>query len=152
MSAHINNDVYVHLDTLYRGCSVGTYCAIGKHAQAITAEAKTPLNVYYLESSYIEELAPYIPELREKLEEVKDFCQTGDLPMMDFRLFRLNRLVDPGVDIAFSIKLAIQRIKRFSTALKMFVPVNVLLELLKDVRKNNVNIMQCRNFNGKDGN
>ena len=110
ITAHIRGEYDVNIETLYRGCSIGAYCAIGKHAQAMTAEAKTPINLYYIETQYFEELAPYIPELKAKLLEMKEYCVNENMPMLDFRLFRLNRLKNAKKDIIFSVMLAVHRI------------------------------------------
>ena len=60
------------VEDLYRGCSLSLYCALLGEPHTMNAQAKTPLNVYYIEIDYIRELAPYIFDVFKSLEKTTE--------------------------------------------------------------------------------
>lgn len=56
-----NQDIDV--EYLYRGCWIGLYGALLKFPSGIQCIGETPINAYSIDISYIEDLAPFIPEL-----------------------------------------------------------------------------------------
>ena len=61
----------------------------------MNAQAKTPLNVYYIEVDYIKALAPYIIEVQKCFERIHAEVKKSDFPLLDFRVFRLKRKLHP---------------------------------------------------------
>lgn len=88
-----NNEIKdSYLDTVYQGCSIGSYSVLTGDDYSITGKAKTDWTLLKLTYNTLEELRAKFDEMDYILSEFEDYIEAEGLPFWDFKLYRAGFL------------------------------------------------------------
>ena len=83
------NGQEVLLDTLYTGCTVGSYSAYSEHKQNFTCKVKYSGLSLVLSSEKLYRYAEkYNSELMKKIKEIENEVKQNGVPVVDYTLYR----------------------------------------------------------------
>jgi CRP-like cAMP-binding protein len=131
-SANIN-DTEVPIDSLYRGCSVGSNGIVGNFNYNFSGKAETKLTVLVLSKEDLKALVNSCDDLDKQVFELKEYFYEHSIPFSDFRIFREPEGWVRSQDIA---RLAINRLLRISKNLnKYLLRADQIIDLLVALQK-----------------
>ena len=77
-----------YLDTVYQGCSIGSYSILTGDDYSINGKAKTDWTLLKLTYEKLEEVRKEFDELDYIISEYEDYIESEGLPYCDFKLYR----------------------------------------------------------------
>ena len=95
----------VHLETLYKGCTIGAYGVLGKYFSQFLGKTSQPTSVYILDKDTLHRLRKELRDLDDAMNQAERHIRRNGIGLVDFRLYRGTRKVRP-VEI---LKRAIRR-------------------------------------------
>lgn len=111
-----NNGNETHLETLYTGCTVGSYCALKGEPYTIIARAKTDCNLLKLPIEKLDEFRHKYDELDIIMTEYEKYWEQNGLPYWDYKLSRFrNHSLQPIKKFQSAVKRIIQIVKSYQS-------------------------------------
>lgn len=125
-----SNETY--LDTIYAGCSVGSYSALNVEDYTISGKALTDCTVLKLEYVHLERMRCVNDDLDANITEYEQYVEENGLPYCDYKLHRGN-----GNDITGLEKFqnGINRIMRIIKSYKASTFTDLLNKVQEQVKK-----------------
>eukprot|EP00347_Sterkiella_histriomuscorum_P022573 403337973 len=85
---HQQDDEELQLDTLYTGCSIGSYSLIQQQKYPYTARARNSVTLLVLSRADLYEAVDVIEELNYALWDAEEFINNNGVPMCDYTIYR----------------------------------------------------------------
>lgn len=82
------NNVDIYCDTLYWGCSIGTYTFLSNCKYTMRAEAKSDVLVLVLTKDIFDKYAKANHNFKRLLVDFEKYVLINGLPLLDYKLFR----------------------------------------------------------------
>ena len=122
------NTIGTFLDTLYSGCSIGSYSALAYEDYTITGIAQGSMTVLRLDFSVLEKMRRTSDTLDNKMVEYENYIERNGLPYCDYKLHRTRALdVEPIVKFKNGVKRILRIVKSYKSS--------AFTELLKKVQE-----------------
>jgi hypothetical protein len=117
-----------YLDTLYSGCSIGSYSALSYEDYIITGRAMVDCTVLKLDFGELEIMREKYEDLDAKMLEYEKYIEKNGLPYCDYKFHR-NKQNDEKPIVKF--RNGIKRIMRIQNSYKS----SVFTDLLKNIQE-----------------
>lgn len=116
------------LDTLYAGCSVGSYSALNTEDYTLSGKALTDCTVLKLDFMVLDQMRAEFDELDDNLSEYEEYIEENGLPYCDYKLHRGKSLdISPLEKFQNGIHRIIRIVKSYKAS--------SLTDLLKKVQE-----------------
>jgi len=90
-----HNSSSSYLDTLYSGCTIGSYGALMNEYYSISGKAVEECTILKLKSSKLEEFRDTYDELDLEILDYENYTEENGLPYWDYKLSRKNLNITP---------------------------------------------------------
>lgn len=112
-----NNTKETFLETLYTGCSIGSYCLLTSEEYSISGKAKTDLTLLKLPFVKMKELREKYEDLDRVMNEYETYLDDNGLPYCDYKLYRNKHLnMKPQEKLQYGIKRIIRIVKSYRSS------------------------------------
>ncbi|CAI2372437.1 unnamed protein product [Moneuplotes crassus] len=140
-----NNQVYdIELDTLYSGCTIGSYSILNQDDHSISTAAKTDCSVILISSRILESLASKFEEISRSIEEHQEYLKQNGLPFLDYRIYRTKK---SNMTAKQKFQNGIKRITKIVRSYKIDDIQGLLIghrKMLLDRKKKHANTMKAK--------
>ena len=128
-----NNNRDTYLDTLYKGCIIGSYSTLTADDYTITGKCSTDCKILKLSMSVLAKLRQEHDDLDQCMVFYENYCDENGLPYCDYKLHR-NRMLHMSPIEKF--RLGIKRIMRIVKSHKSSALTELLQRVAEEVKKN----------------
>ncbi|CAI2363764.1 unnamed protein product [Moneuplotes crassus] len=127
-----------YLDTLYRGCTVGTYSIMTGDPYSFSFKAKTDCVLLTLSDSSLEDLREKFEDLNLIMSEYEQYIEEEGLPYCDYKFYRSGHSQMTPLK---KFQLGIKRIMRIVKSYKSNKLINIL-QCIQSKNKENLKLQQ----------
>lgn len=131
------------LDTVYTGCSIGSYSCLNTDDYALSGRALTDCTVLKLEYLRLEQMRQEYEELEDNMSEYEQYIEENGLPYCDYKLHRGSEWEITPIE---KFQNGINRIIRIVKSYK----ANTFTDLLKKVQEKVKNDRNEKNKKWRD--
>lgn len=125
-----NNGQETVLDTIYSGCTIGTYSILNSDLHTISVRARYDSNVMALDFESLTEVRDKYSELDHYMTEYEDYIATYGLPYCDYKLYRHSKTRKiPPME---KFRVGMHRILKIIKSSKSQVHINDMLKKVQD--------------------
>ncbi|CAI2361263.1 unnamed protein product [Moneuplotes crassus] len=138
-----NNGNESYLDTLYSGCTIGSYSVLNNDDYCTSCKALTDVTYLTLDFTVLEQLRVIFEELDDNMCEYEDYIENHQLPYCDYKL---HRGIDWDITPIQKFQNGINRIIRIVKSYKSNTFTNLLKKVQDRIKKErNLKIKRVKN-------
>lgn len=127
-----NNLSYTYLDTLYSGCTIGSYGVLLEEDYTIACKAVDECTVLKLRYKKLSEFRDSHYELDERMAEYEQYVMDNGLPYCDYKLNHDNQYLDPKQKFQNGVRRIMRIVKSYKSNAFTDLLVNIQEQLKKE--------------------
>ena len=134
-----NNTKETFVETLYAGCTIGSYCSLTSEEYTISGKARNDLTVLKLPFTKMQALREKYDDLDNIMGKYETYLDDNGLPYLDYKLYRTKHLnMKPKEKLKYGVKRIVRIVKSYkSTAFHDFMEkIRDRIKHEKKVREN----------------
>jgi hypothetical protein len=132
----------IFIEELYRGCTLGSYNALSDSEQGISAKAVSHCNLFELDAEYVDNIAIETEDLKNTLVDLRKYVKDNTCPILDFSTYIFNWSLHPIMAFRWSLGDTLKWVTRINLAINKDLGGLEVIELLWDIRKENLELKQ----------
>lgn len=110
-----NNKIYdIHMDTLYSGCTIGSYTCLTEDDYSISAKAKTDWTVIVIDKTQLESLRKEYEDINTSITEYEEYIRENGLPFLDYKMHRSkSNKMKPHIKLQKGLKRIVRIVRSY---------------------------------------